>query len=186
MARRPVARFSTSSATPSVQDGPLSLVRDKATATRRSQVGSRSASAAERLCSGETRSAAVPLQCRPVSSGLERPRVEFESPRESPRNRALRGKIALFPATGDPGVEPDAAVLETVTRTPYTQHLRGQVTASDRRSDRKPRDLQTVAPATGSCQLAQMGSLLTRLSPVAEPAHEREQNHASSPRASVS
>jgi hypothetical protein len=77
--------------------------------------------ARERRCSAD-----------PGSSGLEPFRAEFDLPREAPQNRALRGKIALFRATGDPGVEPDAAVLETVTHTPSAQRLQALMGPSDR------------------------------------------------------
>jgi hypothetical protein len=40
-------------------------------------------------------------------------------------------------------------VLETVMHTPFAQCLQAQATPSDRESDRKPRDLQTAALATG-------------------------------------
>ena len=68
-----------------------------------------------------------------------------------PANRLVSG---LFRSTGDPGIEPGVAVLETVAHTPFAHCLRAQMTPSDRQSDRKPRDLQTVALASGSCQLA--------------------------------
>ena len=71
----------------------------------RSEAAERSASATCRPYSPKTArcsSAAVPLQCRPVSSGLERFQAEFESSRKSPQNRSLRGKVVLSRTTGDP------------------------------------------------------------------------------------
>jgi hypothetical protein len=60
-------------------------LEDRVMAVDGSQVGRLSATATDRLCSAET-SAAVPLQCRPVSSGLKRFQAEFAHRRENPVN----------------------------------------------------------------------------------------------------
>jgi hypothetical protein len=58
-------------------------------------------------------SAALPLHCRPKSGGFERSQAEFASVAKRQQNRRVCWEIAFSAATGDPGVEPDAAVLET-------------------------------------------------------------------------
>jgi hypothetical protein len=59
------------------------------------------------------RSAAAPLQCRPISSGLERLSGGVLVSSRKPVNPGYRQANRSVRATGDPGVEPDVAVLET-------------------------------------------------------------------------